>query len=69
MASSCERRALRIFAESLGFSVTRTAGGHIRCQLPGQPPVFVSYSPSDWRGWIKARVQLRRTAAEAARAR
>lgn len=52
-------------AKKLGFDVTITAGGHLRFQLPGRPPVFGSSTSSDVRAVRNIRAKLRRSLAAA----
>lgn len=48
------------YAESHGFSVRRTRGGHLRLSKRGRPPVFAPSTPSDYRSVQNAVAQLRR---------
>lgn len=47
---------------ALGFTVTRTAGDHLRFSKPGCEPVFASGTPGDRRAVQNAVSALRRSA-------
>lgn len=55
---------LAVYAASLGWSVSRTSGGHIRFTKPGCSPIFTSSTPSDPRAVMNARVKIRRSPTE-----
>lgn len=48
------------FALSEGWTVSRTAGGHLKFIKPGLPPIFTSSTASDHRAGRNARAMLRR---------
>jgi predicted RNA binding protein YcfA (HicA-like mRNA interferase family) len=57
------REAFRIYhalAEKYGFSLTKTAGGHVRFERSGCPPVFASSSPRTDCGPRKVESDLKR---------
>lgn len=60
ITSSSEYRALILAAESQGWTIEPTKGGHLRWKPPSGGPIFSSASPSDWRASKKLRAQLRR---------
>lgn len=47
-------------AESLGYRVDKTNGGHLRFLKPGRRPLFTSSTPSDWRSQRNIMSELRR---------
>lgn len=53
-------RRLIDFALSSGWTVSRTAGGHVRFTKTGMPPIFTSFTSSDHRAELNARARLRR---------
>lgn len=56
-----ERREFIRFAESLGYTVTKSAGGHLRCTHPRVPhPIFAAYTPTCYRSYRNSRADLRR---------
>lgn len=64
MKGCCEstKRVIN-FARELGFSVSRTRGGHLRFTRENGPTVFFSGSPSDRRSMQNGLSKLRRAAA------
>ncbi|HCB2859828.1 TPA: hypothetical protein N3447_004425 [Klebsiella aerogenes] len=48
------------YADSLGWEINHTHGGHIRFTRKGSPPVFTSSSPGDYRSVKNVRAMLRR---------
>jgi hypothetical protein len=57
-------RALKRQAAALGFTVSTTARGHLRCTLSNGTFVYTSGTPSDYRAWTNAVAKLRRVARE-----
>lgn len=53
-------RAIREFAESLGYSYEFTNSSHIKFTHPEAPCVFTSSTPSDRRVLMNAKKQLER---------
>nr|WP_246211902.1 hypothetical protein [Pseudomonas spelaei] len=51
---------LSAFAQSEGWTVTRTAGGHIKFSKQGYAPIFTSCTASDYRAERNAIARLRR---------
>lgn len=49
-------------AEALGFTMTKTRGGHLRFDRPGCQPVFSASTPGDRRTANNTLSQLRRSA-------
>jgi hypothetical protein len=54
------QREFRREAERLGFVVSITNGGHLRCRAPNGAQVFTASTPSDYRGTLDALAMLRR---------
>lgn len=48
------------FALREGWKVSRTAGGHLKFQKPGLPPIFTSSTAGDHRAGRNALAHLRR---------
>ncbi|MFW7269185.1 type II toxin-antitoxin system HicA family toxin [Gluconacetobacter sp. Hr-1-5] len=48
------------YALSAGWSVRRTAGGHLKFVKEGLPPIYTSATASDHRAGRNARAMLRR---------
>lgn len=59
-------RPLVEFALREGWTVSRTAGGHLKFEKPGLPPMFTSFTASDRRASQNAWARLRRFARSAA---
>lgn len=57
---SRHQREVRDLALSYGYTVERTAGGHLALRRPGWPSLFTSKTPSDWRTLKNLRGQLSR---------
>lgn len=55
-----EIRELEDFAKELGFTLSRTKHDQYAFRQPGCKPVFVSYTPSDYRAYKNARADLKR---------
>jgi predicted RNA binding protein YcfA (HicA-like mRNA interferase family) len=55
-----EYKSLERTALEQGWTVTKTNKNHIRFRSPQGSCVFVPSTPSDWRGPLKARSDLRR---------
>ncbi|AIC21822.1 hypothetical protein [Pseudomonas chlororaphis] len=53
-------RKLMEFAVASGWSVSRSAGGHIKFTKPGFASIFTSSTASDHRSGLNAKAQLRR---------
>nr|WP_132679456.1 hypothetical protein [Pseudomonas aeruginosa] len=53
-------RRLVAFAQADGWSVDRSAGGHLKLSKIGCASIFISSTPSDARGELNARALLRR---------
>lgn len=53
-------RQLSAFAQSEGWTVTRTSGGHIKFSKQGCAPIFTSCTASDYRAERNAIARLRR---------
>lgn len=56
------------FPLSEGWTVSRTAGGHLKFLKPGLPPIFTSSTASDHRAGRNARAMLRRAKRQSAEA-
>ena len=52
--------ALIEHAQSEGWNVSRTPGGHLKFVKPGLPPIYTSTTASDHRAERNARVMLHR---------
>lgn len=61
---SSELRKVVEFAESLGFTVERTKGLHLKLLKPGRPVVFTSGTPGDNRAIKNIIAQLKRVERE-----
>jgi hypothetical protein len=57
-----DTRTLRRHAKTLGFVVSRTKRGHLKCRAPSGALVFVASTPSDHRALANALATLRRVA-------
>ena len=55
-------RSLVEFAMREGWTVSRTAGGHLTFEKPGLPPIFTGSTASDHRASQNAWARLRRFA-------
>ncbi|PMR75296.1 hypothetical protein [Billgrantia endophytica] len=53
------------FAQSEGWQVMRTSGGHLKFVKPGLPAIYTSSTASDHRTIRNARAQLRRAQRQA----
>jgi len=53
-------RRLVTFAQAEGWSVDRSASGHLKLSKAGCASIFISSTPSDVRGELNARALLRR---------
>ncbi|HBO3883009.1 TPA: hypothetical protein L4T47_001164 [Pseudomonas aeruginosa] len=51
-------RRLVAFAQAEGWSVDRSAGGHLKLSKIGCASIFISSTPSDARGELNARALL-----------
>ncbi|KES20026.1 MULTISPECIES: hypothetical protein [Pseudomonas] len=59
-------KRLVITAEQLGWSASRTAGGHVKFSKPGRLPIFTSFTASDCHSALNALARLRRADVQAA---
>jgi len=53
-------------AEQLGWSASRTAGGHVKFSKPGRLPIFTSFTASDCHSAHNALARIRRADVQAA---
>ncbi|MDA1406199.1 hypothetical protein IPC382_26920 [Pseudomonas aeruginosa] len=53
-------QALFLYAKELGWTATKTNGGHLRFTKPGRPIIHTSSTPSDWRAVRNAVAMLAR---------
>lgn len=59
------RKQVHAIADSMGWEVSTSRGGHLRLEKPGRRVVFTSCSSSDVRAVKNLRSQLRRAEATA----
>src|SRR5690242_16126609 len=60
LVMASRNRALPALAARLGYVVTKTKRGHLKCGLPSGAVVFVASTPSDHRAIHNAAAMLRR---------
>jgi hypothetical protein len=60
MTSRADTRDLRARAEVMGFAITRTNGGHLKCVAPSGVFIFIAATPSDHRSTRNALAAMRR---------